>query len=432
MSSFKKSMSDHAQKEFADALSEAESMLDKLPKVLGERLKKEIHELRTLIVEHRHPRFALVGRRGSGKSSLINAIFGEKVSEVGHEKSMTGRGVWREYVGQLGTIDLLDTRGLQEGSSPDEDDAAETPEASVAKAIREKGPDAFLFIVKATEVDAAIDGDLDGLVHAMKEAKNAHGYVPPVFGVLTHCDQVEPQDVYLHIDEADEDERKEKLERIRRIEHQLDAKLHARAEIRDHVISVMGVSAYQSWKADGTLRSDRRWRIEQLVTTLEEEIPNEAKVELARMAQIRHLQRKVSGRVAQSCAVVCGGIAATPVPVADIGPITAVQVGMVTAIAYIAGRRMSLEAAGEFLAALGINVGAGFAFRELARGLVKMIPVAGNAVSAAVSYGATLGLGKTAIAHYVEDLPREQLQAYLKEQRQQAEASYVAPMAPAA
>jgi uncharacterized protein (DUF697 family) len=73
------------------------------------------------------------------------------------------------------------------------------------------------------------------------------------------------------------------------------------------------------------------------------------------------------------------------------------------AIGYIGGRELSPKAAAEFLVALGVNVGAGYVFREVARGLVKWaFPGGGSAVSAAVAYAATLGLGAAATAYFIE------------------------------
>src|ERR1700733_6016363 len=98
------------------ALLRLEEMLKPLPGTAG--LREKMADLRRLLVEQRAPRVALVGRRGSGKSSLVNALFGRKVAELGHEKAQTGAGVWWQYGNELGTLEVLDTRGLQEGSRP--------------------------------------------------------------------------------------------------------------------------------------------------------------------------------------------------------------------------------------------------------------------------------------------------------------------------
>ncbi len=61
---------------------------------------------------------------GAGKSSLVNALFGAKVAEVGHVKAQTGRGKWFEHKTDRGSVTVLDTRGIQEGSTPTEKDTS--------------------------------------------------------------------------------------------------------------------------------------------------------------------------------------------------------------------------------------------------------------------------------------------------------------------
>ena len=85
---------------------------------------------------------------------------------------------------------------------------------------------------------------------------------------------------------------------------------------------------------------------------------------------------------------------ATPIPVADILPITATQVGLITGIAYLSGRELSKDATKEFLVALGANLGAAFALRELARAVGKIaLPIGGELLSAGVAAAGTWGIG---------------------------------------
>src|SRR5690625_6794981 len=104
----------------------------------------EINTLRTFVLDARPARIAIVGRRGAGKSSLINAIFGEERAEVGHTKSQTGIGTWYSFENELGGIDILDTRGLGESSKPEEEVHAKTPIEEIEKAVKDKCPDVIL------------------------------------------------------------------------------------------------------------------------------------------------------------------------------------------------------------------------------------------------------------------------------------------------
>ena len=88
---------------------------------------------------------------------------------------------------------------------------------------------------------------------------------------------------------------------------------------------------------------------------------------------------------------------------ADIAPITGLQVMLVMGIGYIAGRTLTMKSAAEMLTALGVNVGAAFALREAARALIKFVfPGAGNVVSASVAFAGTVGIGRAAVAYFIE------------------------------
>ena len=113
----------------AENIRRVEEMLRFLPLSDGtvNDLRAKIGLLRTILLEQRAPAFALVGRRGAGKSSLVNALFGAKVAEVGHVKAQTGRGKWFEHKTERGSLSVLDTRGVQEGSSPPRRTRRRTP-----------------------------------------------------------------------------------------------------------------------------------------------------------------------------------------------------------------------------------------------------------------------------------------------------------------
>jgi uncharacterized protein len=383
-----------------------EELLDKLPLDVGSDLRARLSLLRTLMLEKRPPALVLVGRRGAGKSSVVNALFGAKVAELGHVTAQTGRGRWFEYARDGGRMAVLDTRGLQEGSTPAEDDDAKTALESLAVELRLRAPDLVVFVAKASEVDSATDGDIDGLERVYAELRRTHKTEPPLLAVVTHCDLLEPKSARLHASAQEPaDDVAEKLAHVEQAERALAAKIGARPALQARHVATLGVSSYMSWRPDGTVRSDDRWRIEDLAFALFHHLPDAGRAELARATQARKVQEELANTLTRSTAAVCAGVAAAPIPVADIIPLTTLQAGLVASIAWIAGRSIDRRGATEFLTSLGANVGLAFLLRQAVRSLLKIaVPVGGAVVSAAIAFSGTMAIGAAARSYFVGGL----------------------------
>lgn len=392
-----------ALRELAKALAKVEEMLSFLPDGAAKNLVLKVGTLRGLLLEQRDPAFVLVGRRGAGKSSLVNALFGERVAEVGHVGARTGRGTWYAHASAKGSLHLLDTRGLQEGSLPTEPVDRKDALQSVAVELKKRAPDAVLFVVRAQDVDSAIDADLNGLEQVLSDVERAHKFRPPILGVLTHCDLFEPKRTRLHRpDEESEEALHEKLSYVTEAEAMLERKLKSRGLLVSHVAGVRGVSSYLSFDKNGNVRDDERWNLDAFCTLLYAHMPNAGRGAFVRLSQVRGLQEELATNLAQATAAVCAAIAILPIPVADAIPITSLQVSLVVSTAWLAGRTIDRRSALEFLASLGVNVGAAFAFREGARALLKYVfPGGGSALSGAVAFAGTLAIGAAARAYYL-------------------------------
>jgi hypothetical protein len=112
---------------------------------------------------------------------------------------------------------------------------------------------------------------------------------------------------------------------------------------------------------------DGRWNIDVLLEYLIEHLPKSALMQLARIARVKSLQRKIARIISGAAATLAAGVGAVPLPFADYPVLVGIQSTMIVGIGYAAGREMDFSAARDFLGALGINVGAGLVFRELAR-----------------------------------------------------------------
>ncbi len=400
------STDDDPLKLLARVLERIEDLLERLPLDVAKEVRGRLTTLRTLLLDKRPPALVLVGRRGAGKSSVVNALLGAKLAELGHVTAQTGRGRWYEYARDGGAMSILDTRGMQEGSVPAEADTAKSALESIAVELRAKAPDLVVFVVKATEVDAAIDADLEALERVYEEIGRAHRSPPPLIVVVSHCDLLEPKTVRLH--KAAEETREDVLEKLHHVtlaERAITRSIEARPSLRDRRASTLGVSSYMSWRGDATLRADERWRIDELALTLFRHLPDAGRAELARATRARVVQEELATTLTKATAAVCAAIAAAPIPIADIVPLTAMQAGLVAGIAWIAGRSIDRRGASEFLASVGANVGIAFGLREAVRALLKIVaPGGGPVISATIAFTGTMGIGAAARAYYIRGL----------------------------
>jgi uncharacterized protein (DUF697 family) len=404
-----------AEDEFSrvsDAINKLLQYIDKLPGGVRQRVIAELQPLLRFLENGRYPRVMLVGRRGSGKSSIVNALFGAKAQELGHVHTQTGHAQWRTFEYRGRRMEILDTRGVQEGSRPAEDDLAGTAEASLLDAIRSKCPDVILFIIKARDVDTAIDGDLAALEAVLREAERTNGTTPHILPVLTHCDELHPVHIPLgEMTSSDPDQNaaaSEKATNIALAAQLLQRHLRSRSSLADFVSpTTVPTCAYLYFGKQGQVEHDGRWNIDQLALAMCDHLPDETLLQFSRLVQFRVVQRAVAKKVIPIFVAAAAAAAAEPLPVADIVVITSLQAGMIIIIAYISGRQLSSESVADFARGLGANVAAGFVLREIARALVKLLPVAGSFISAGIAAGGTKLVGEAAIAYYIEARPMD-------------------------
>lgn len=359
-----------------------------------EKIISEISGLQSFVVGARPARIAIVGRRGAGKSSLINAIFGELKAEVGHYTSQTGTGQWYLFENELGGLDILDTRGLGETDNPQEATQARDPVEEVKLAIENKCPDVLLFLCKGKEVGSRLDEDIAQLMQLKNDIATLHDYDVPVVGVVTQVDELAP----LSQSEPPFDD-KNKQENIKATVNILEEKI---SEVMPSPVTVIPVSAYMEFAEDGTILYDRRWNIDVLLDYLLMELPREAQVILAKLSKVTSVQKKLARSIGKSVMTVTGLVGATPVPIADMPIITGLQVSMIGTIAMIGGKSLSRKTIVQFVGAMGINVGVGVALRGISRQLVKVFPGAGSVISGTIASAGTYALCEAAIAYFID------------------------------
>lgn len=332
---------------FLSLYEKLESFVLRLPAPLQQPILREITPIKTLFLLQRPPRLVLLGANGVGKIEFVNGLFGAEMLGAGEENLSDGS--WQE-VGRAGrgTLRILDAR------LPASFNMLRT-------ALTSEAPDLFVFL------DRGVPGaeDLDHAEKVLAFAETGHRAKPKLLGVLASA-----------ADDAGQ------------ARQELHAALHARQALSDRMA--------------GTLSLATGAEIARLAELIAIELPGEAQLEMARLSGNRGLQEQIAKVVIKSITAICAAIGTQPIPLADFPILASLQASMVAAIMHISGREWSPKLAGEFIAALGANIGAGLVLRETARAAAKFVPVWGNAISGAVAGAGTYAMGRAASAFFIE------------------------------
>lgn len=370
---------------FLSLFEKFESLAGRLPGGLHKTVLNAVTPVKDLFLLQRPPRLVLVGDAAVGGAGLFNAIFGAPVAPfepaAGGRASETLPPGWQSLAhGGRGVIQLLDARATTSA------DAARAALAALA-------PDLFLLVRDAGVVDpvAGLDEQLTALedLLAYSDARHGEAHRPAVLPmIVAGAEDGGPTDALLEAPRA-----------------RLAAALGARPKLAQRaVLPVRAIATFMRFRLDGTFdpESDRRRHVHALVDALTAELPDEAKLEMARLSGATGAQRRIAETLVKSISAASGALGLQPIPLADLPFLLAFQTMLVSGIIYISGRPLDAKLATKFLTAMGANVGLSLVLREGTRAVARIVPGWGNVVSGGVAAAGTYAIGRAAIAFFIE------------------------------
>ena len=153
---------------------------------------------------------------------------------------------------------------------------------------------------------------------------------------------------------------------------------------------------------------DGRYQIKKLLDILENAIQDfEAQMGLRMAARLSEVVHRLANHLNGIFTTISAGVAASPIPVSDIYVLLILQSVLVSLIASLSGRDISLDTEKEFILSMGGIAGIGYGFRTIAQQGSKFLnaiwPGAGSAVSSGIAAIGTNMIGKAAISYYIDD-----------------------------
>ena len=398
--------------------------IDELPAIVPEKTRAMIKdsilddaELKMLLEEmkgQRPPRLFLFGRTGAGKSSLINALCGSYLAEVSDTESCTKEtSIFSCMKDGRTLLEVMDSRGIAESA----DQEAGTREA-LFRSMTDFAPDAILLVLSCVHRDS-IHEDMELAVQLKKAYYDKYLMEVPVLIVLNKADAVPPVREVLPFQYSPAKERS--ISKICAHCRQIAAEYSLNTQ------GILAVSSLMEWTdaseqlltvSDINLLSeeergalhldfDGRWNMNLLMDMLEAAMGDPAARSGLRMAlRLDEITHSLAKHVVDLFCGAAGTVALTPIPIADLYVLLALQSVMVGIIAVLGGREANMETAKEFILSLGGIGGAGLGFRLLAQQSSKLanaiFPGAGSVISTTVAASGTRAIGNAAIKHYLK------------------------------
>ncbi|MEQ9364981.1 MAG: GTPase [Leptospirales bacterium] len=403
------------------------SMVGGLPKEVGAFLQRSVmgpalDEIRHLISESRPPVLFLAGRSGHGKSSLINALAGREIADVGDIKPTTPESTpyLIHFEEQFSAWQVIDSRGIFETTRPDGAPATDAVQVLKQDLLKYK-PDVLMHVISSPEL-RNLAPDLKLMREILTEIKNESGVDLPVVVVLNKADTLgNPREwppetnarkaalIHEALQYMGADVLGIPPDRLRRLDRNFVIKGFAAHGPESDAIATGGAGQEASRKSGphpaiipvcSLPEPEDQWNIDTLADFVGSQLPDVALLDFYQALRRKEQLRKISTGLIKRFSVIASGIGASPAPLSDFLVLTPLQILMVAMVGGLSCRAVSRETAYEYLSAIGVNLAAAGGVRFVTQQLLKFIPFGGWAAAGSIAGASTYGLGKAAEAYF--------------------------------
>ncbi len=336
--------------------------------------------------EEEDPRILVLGATGVGKSSLVNAIFGERLQKVNTIQSTTRDFSTHEYKIDGTKILITDSPGYGEVGYDEQYSRQVVTEAETAHAVT--------LVLKADEKGYERDRRIIGSTSKDPD----FSFEKPLLTALNQIDKMKPSREWNPPYEWEAPPRDDDSEKVRNIKEKV-------ALVKDQFKTVIGRRETIVIPAMSDEEEGRIFGVDKFKLKLLQILPETSRYRFARSAKLAEKASKEvleqldkeADKIITAAATAAGtAVFTNPVPVSDFLILVPIQIGMIVKLGAIYGETIDKKSAIEIVATLG----AGVATRVVFQTVVSWLPVIKNALGPPVASAATYGIGKAAKKYF--------------------------------